>query len=113
MEHRHTHVVGVVIKDGEVVNPGRPADSCPWQPIETAPKDGTPILLWADDARIEAYSDHPKWGRVAFDYKPTPPCPFVGFWSRKNYWQLAHYTAFDYVPTHWMPLPEPPNGTVN
>lgn len=82
-----------------------------WQPIETAPKDGTLILLWSEDARLEAYNDHPRWGGAydkANEYEPKPAAPFVGFWSDDRYWQLAHYTAFSYAATHWMPLEPPP-----
>lgn len=78
-----------------------------WQPIETAPKDGTPILLWSEDAEIDAFNDHPKWGNVVLDYKSPPSFPFVGFWTQYG-WQLAHYSAFNYSPTHWMPLPDLP-----
>ena len=57
-----------------------------WQPIETAPRDGTEILIW--EKEFEAFSvgcflgDEPFW--YGFTYK-----------DRVN-------------PTHWMPLPEPP-----
>ena len=53
-----------------------------WQPIETAPMDGTHLLLLT-----------PK-GRIA-----------DGFWSLKyNVWSWI----YDLVePTHWMPLPDP------
>jgi hypothetical protein len=60
-----------------------------WQPIETAPKDGTPILI----------------------YETTlGPVTYVCFWnSFHEYWVEAEgeqYSSFN--PTHWMPLPEPP-----
>lgn len=56
-----------------------------WQPIETAPKDGTYIILYTKP-----------WIR-----------PQIGFFSAICdcwYNQLAFY----YQPTHWMPLPELP-----
>jgi hypothetical protein len=52
-----------------------------WQPIETAPKDGTRILLWCGS---KAHT-------------------FVGQWSRGS-WVGAKY----HTPTHWIPLPAPP-----
>jgi hypothetical protein len=60
-----------------------------WQPIETAPKDGPPILAYGE-------------GQIA-----------VCEWSSCGYWSLVHvgmYAADGYwaEPTHWMPLPEPP-----
>ena len=69
-----------------------------WQPIETAPKDGTTILLYV--------------GKFCDDYA-------VAFWYG-DYWHVglkeyARYTdRYDFEfgnPTHWMPLPEPPNAT--
>ena len=57
-----------------------------WQPIETAPRDGTEILLFARGP----YKD---------DYRG------VGQWSgQRNDW----FWNFAIRPTHWMPLPEPP-----
>lgn len=55
-----------------------------WQPIETAPKDGTPILVC--DKGPYAYVA--EW----FQHSRT----WIG--ADKMYWE----------PTHWMPLPEPP-----
>ena len=62
-----------------------------WQPIETAPKDGTLILVW--DGR-QAFSGF--WGRVSH---PLNPLGWVG-----GHCQINHITQ----PTHWMPLPSPP-----
>ena len=58
-----------------------------WKPIETAPRNGTAILLRSKKGRIADGA----W--IAATNK-------VGWW------------AWAYVgqePTHWMPLPEPPN----
>ena len=60
-----------------------------WQPIETAPKDGTRILLWDTDEVVIAEG----W-QIAV----------VNMLSG-----LKHYEAA-FNPTHWMPLPEPPRG---
>jgi hypothetical protein len=61
-----------------------------WQPIETAPKDGTRILVW------DSYDDET-----------------VVFWSSSvKDWRLnvaGSYAEDDcHTFTHWMPLPEPP-----
>ena len=58
-----------------------------WQPIETAPKDGTRILVWDDDTIETAY-----WAI------------FRSRWEHA--WDGAELGAFEI--THWMPLPEPP-----
>lgn len=68
-----------------------------WQPIETAPKDGTAV--WA----IEDGAPHGL----------TMPHYVVVFWapsarySARGFWQCAD-RALVAQPTHWMPLPDPP-----
>ena len=67
----------------------RSLDVLGWQPIETAPKDGTQILLWERQSRG----------------------PFMGWWhdgwpSLESYWTDEAETEPD--PTHWMELPERP-----
>lgn len=54
-----------------------------WQPIGTAPKDGTDVLVWDFDAYAIA-----SW------------CVSRGVWVRAD--------GEDAYPTHWAPLPEPP-----
>jgi len=66
---------------------------CQWQPIETAPRDGTYILLgWFLEG---GGGGHPE----------------VAFWhSTKQLWcssRLLNAEGY-YSPTHWQPLPEPP-----
>lgn len=79
-----------------------------WRPIETAPKDGTTILLAAPNNPVVA-----GWFNATF----TPfPWVFVDDISEvlcqcedgpprlnANGYPLT-------LPTHWMPLPEPPYG---
>lgn len=65
-----------------------------WQPIKTAPKDGTPILAWSS--------------KVADDEQPQ-----IVWWNETGgYWELAWDCSLWYdkntPPTHWMPLPAPP-----
>ena len=71
-----------------------------WQPIETAPKDGTWILL--SGGNID----------YGWDNGERPPA-VVGqyvLFHRKGSWQFAWYDGGYYGeyenPTHWMPLPE-------
>jgi hypothetical protein len=69
-----------------------------WQPIETAPKDGTFVMLWvggdypAHCARFEIWKDGSA-GWVASNHGGVWTCVQFG-------------TA-----THWMPLPAPPVTT--
>jgi hypothetical protein len=62
----------------------RKLPASPWQPIETAPKDGTPILL----RRVNAKG---------------VPCFYVA-WHFMGEWTTGTHTVFD--PTHYMPIPK-------
>jgi hypothetical protein len=68
-----------------------------WQPIETAPKDGTWVLLYdkrSDLAEVAQWDSD----KTYFD-----DCPIYG-------WHTAN--GIDYMTltfTHWMPMPEPPD----
>lgn len=74
-----------------------------WQPIETAPKDGSNILLW-----------------TVWDGDEISPEPFsevqLGHWSEGNDLPEGHvfHRHSEWIterigePTHWMPLPLPP-----
>jgi hypothetical protein len=66
-----------------------------WQPIETAPKDGTKVILngigesgWNNDNIKE------------FEIVATGYFKFK-LWQTGSIWRWK-------TPTHWMPLPEPP-----
>lgn len=58
----------------------KPVEIPSWFPITTAPKDGTDIIVFSGAVRI-AYWVHGQWT----DYAHSTLCP-----------------------THWMPLPPPP-----
>jgi len=75
----------------------KPMCKCKWQSIETAPKDGTLIVLGARNG-VWLGKYLPLYGS---GYKPENP------WSSMllNHDHMAErYTR----PTHWMPLPTPP-----
>lgn len=57
-----------------------------WRPIETAPKDGTEIILYED----------------------FEPIICKGFWSTDGDEWRHNRGGLWKMPTHWMPLPEPP-----
>ena len=65
-----------------------------WQPIETAPQDGTKVLLLVSD-----YSTSP----AAID-GIQKNCAVGWFSSIPPMWVHGH----SFGPTHWMPLPELP-----
>ncbi|WP_103171560.1 DUF551 domain-containing protein [Paracoccus sp. SY] len=60
-----------------------------WQPIDTAPKDGTPVLCFTPD-------DH---------FSPVTGMDVL--WFDGGHW-LYNGDPWPWNPTHWMPLPEPP-----
>jgi hypothetical protein len=69
-----------------------PGEVSEWQPIETAPKDGTHVVLLVPGCRSVAVVGH--W----FDFGQVVH-GVTGFWEA---------SATQIAPTHWMPLPEPP-----
>ena len=64
-----------------------------WQPIETARHDeGVTIIVGRGGGRLkETYSATAKWDSTFEQFQPE--------WG-----------AFKLEPTHWMPMPEPPEG---
>jgi hypothetical protein len=65
-----------------------------WQPIETAPKDHSLILLSGLDEDGVKVVD-------------------MGHWESFSWWHGEHSDpewswTYENQPTHWMPLPEPP-----
>jgi hypothetical protein len=68
-----------------------------WQPIETAPRDGSEIVVYRPLAH-ETSDPHITIAR-------TVPYP------RTSPQGVEHYTDRVCHPTHWMPLPNPPETT--
>ena len=60
-----------------------------WQPIDTAPKDGTDVLVFEDPMMVGAYWD-------------TDPRDEGG-----QIWRILGVCEYLH-PTHWMPLPPAP-----
>ena len=79
-----------------------------WQPIETAPKDGTPILVFFNKPSLQVQQVF--WGRAAWDDRPATPED--GIWcvddNKHGPYALRGYSDGD--DTHWMPLPAPPQS---
>ena len=72
-----------------------------WQPIETAPKDGTIVIVWPPTftgamscARYDAQKHH---------LRPRP------FWYRLDSYG-GTFLCRERAPTHWRPVLTGPNG---
>lgn len=64
----------------------------PWQPIQTAPKDGRSVIAWV-----------PGFGMGAFTL----------FWSDEGWREPAHMNRLTVEPTYWMAIPAlPPSGVI-
>ena len=71
-----------------------------WQPIETAPKDGTPIVIWTsyrtgcNEPRVVIFhNEYSNMGQPA---------------SERLTWQDCGGLMYGIHASHWMPLPAPP-----
>lgn len=70
-----------------------------WQPIETAPKDGTPIIIGCNYDRMGKQQVTLAW------YER-------GLWTEGVYWDDDEeeflISQCEFRASHWMPLPAPP-----
>lgn len=110
-----------------------------WQPIKTAPKDGESILVYWPEIACghDGEGEHvfvvywtnvqsgEIWDYLDDDDNPEAKVIIAGGWrftsqsldethtssemSEKQLLEWLHYST-KCGPTHWMPLPEPPNG---
>ena len=83
--------------------PTNPSESS-WQPIETAPKDGTMILVSSTDQGVCCV----EWDCIAEAFPMSPVnCGFYFPYSEQDECGGAVMVE---NPTHWMPLPTPPEN---
>lgn len=72
-----------------------------WRPIESAPKDGTVIMLgWDNNDFCRPCAGY--WEIDKYSKKPRP------YWSNDLERSFGTRHARENQPTHWMPLPGAP-----
>jgi len=80
-----------------------------WQPIETAPKDGTAILVWPDDYIGEdGCISLVEWKDQMAYY---PGCRWQKAWCIVGSGDDQNSSLTADHPTHWLPLPPPPEAS--
>jgi hypothetical protein len=73
-----------------------------WQPIETAPHDGSRILVYADNRMYVVRWTDPD----EYDYNKRCLSEYANWHVDDN--KHGPFALRGPSPTHWMPLPEPP-----
>ena len=76
-----------------------------WQPIETAPKDGTRLLLWVERLHSDGEPVFGSW-RVdsGFSGNEEP------LWLDESYDDFScGYASCPLKPTHWLPVMDGPS----
>jgi len=87
-----------------------------WHDIATAPKDGTPILIFEGHRHRECHMpiDALREGEISYSCDDPRLQWFddrrwsIGYWRPWGGWGNRNSAAV--TPTHWMPLPAPPEA---
>jgi hypothetical protein len=90
------------LEAAETPDPTEPVEAAVvgWQPIETAPKDGTRVLLFSVPNEVPSLRPHIADGF----WKATSSLMAPGFWM------LGQSVGPSFCPTHWQPLPPAPDA---
>ena len=75
-----------------------------WQPIETAPKDGTHILIVRAGEDKESIEITFWYQNFQDEYVPDKD----GLYRKETILWIESWNGNGHRATHWMPLPEPP-----
>lgn len=101
----------------------------PWQPIDSAPTDGTEILVWHNRAHRDNQDDGPSDFEIHSDAVGSVDedgiyiASYCDSYQDSDGWECPSYTVpggwftarngehdLAVNPTHWMPLPSPPQS---
>jgi len=82
-----------------------------WQPIETAPRDGTEILGWRRDCGVLVvkYTSAAAFLPDNEIEQLTEEEADAMDWFCADFWQGERLEGIE-LPTHWMPLPDEPSA---
>ncbi len=84
-----------------------------WNPIESAPKDGSPILLYCEDPverhhQVEELADNLAIGFWLEGAWRSVDCEDNGSMGSSATGWMEDWRWVKVNPTHWMPIPEAP-----
>jgi Protein of unknown function (DUF551) len=89
------------------------AEKTGWQPIATAPRDGTRV--WGnvgDDAKAMVW--HPRFSAWVSSWSRMTMAPGYTFVGDDGIARKEHdHSPVIHEPTHWMPLPPPPGAPIS
>jgi hypothetical protein len=102
---------------------GKPRLKKKWQPIETAPKDGTSVLLFGRGTEKIAWPVNEKMPPICavgrwyvLEYETMEEIGETGTFRKVMQRGLEHWKTPGisfFVATHWAPLPPPPSDVVS
>lgn len=74
-----------------------------WQHIDTAPKDGTRLLLFCRDYDPPFFVGNYNWTELPTDHED--------YWAGWSFSEelISNHCEIEPEPTHWMPLPAAPD----
>lgn len=92
----------IASQDAELIRLRAEVERMRWQPIETAPRDGTSFIafrptMWGGKGHIGPTS----WVDDRYAKKPRP------FWQSVEHW-IGILEDRQHPPTHWQPIPAAP-----
>lgn len=79
-----------------------------WRPIESAPKDGSKILLAKIIPASEDRDAAIWWAVMGFWFHERRVARSLGQLTIRDHWTDGSEWLGE--PTHWMPIPAPPNS---
>jgi hypothetical protein len=71
-----------------------------WQDISTAPRDGTQIIGYGPIRETHYFREDRYWGKRVTEPRVRQTYMVAGLWQTNGFGSM--------MPTHWMPLPSPP-----